>query len=239
MCAAIACQSEIKFWQIFSLKTKFKFHLWKSIQTQSNRICCHFLLPTLSKWPQQGNLHLSNSQSFMTAVMKWHVIPASSSVTWYTQAVWKHHPDAGSPATWPWTWSAMLSILPVLPRLPSTIRVSFSPKETVIRNLISPVCSETVPWNVSDYVSQLPTGRSQTQPNLEAALEAAFPPGPQLSGNPLRVDEPATILDNKGNILVWCLQDVLSQSAKVNLGQLPRQFPPTLFYIHSTNGWIL
>lgn len=78
-------------------------------------------------------------------------------------------------------------------------------------------CTERVPWNVADYVSRLPSGRSQPQTSLEEALSSTFPPGPDLAGTPAYLDIPATIVDTKGNILVWCLQDVISQSAKVDL----------------------
>lgn len=115
----------------------------------------------------------------------------------------------------------MLDILQVLQLLHSEIRVGFLPQsgEDIPDRMLMFFFTylETVPWDVSDYVSSLLSpGRSQTQEIPEAALSSAFPPGPQLPG---RIDEPATIVDIKGNILVWCLQDVLSHSAKVNFTQ--------------------
>jgi hypothetical protein len=75
-----------------------------------------------------------------------------------------------------------------------------------------------VPWRVEDYVKMMgdrPSGRNE---EFEREMKEEFPPGTEIGGpeemSPV-IDQPCTIVDASGNILLWHLPDIVSKSAEV------------------------
>lgn len=58
-------------------------------------------------------------------------------------------------------------------------------------------------------------------------MREEFPPGPELGGTddtPTVIDEACTVVDKEGNILLWHLPNVVSQSAEVRIGSIGEIF---------------
>lgn len=74
-----------------------------------------------------------------------------------------------------------------------------------------------VPWKVEEYVKRMgkrPTGRND---EIEAGLKEEFPPGADFGGVPGMVSDPCTVIDTEGNILLWHLPNIVSESAEVSV----------------------